>query len=72
MKKDYQAGSGPYMVQAADFTGDGNVDLLVCLNKDSTVALLTNNGDGTFAAPKTASLGTAMSSSPTSIALGDA
>ena len=44
VKKDYQAGSGPYMVQAADFTGDGNVDLLVCLNKDSTVALLTNNG----------------------------
>jgi hypothetical protein len=44
---------------------------LVCLYRDAAVALLTGNGDGTFAAPKPASIGTQLASSPTHIALGD-
>ncbi len=70
-KKDYQAGSGPYTVAATDFNADGNLDLIVCNYRDATLALLTGIGDGSFGTPKATSLGTAMVSFPTNIALAD-
>jgi hypothetical protein len=40
-------------IAAADFTGDGNVDLLVLGYGQNNVSLLVGNGDGSFADPVT-------------------
>jgi hypothetical protein len=49
----YDVGSLPYDVTAADFNGDGILDLAVANNGDNTVAVLFGNGDGTFQSPVT-------------------
>jgi hypothetical protein len=41
----------PFGLAAANLVGDSNLDLVVALNDLSMVAVLTGNGDGTFAAP---------------------
>jgi len=41
----------PFGLAAANLLGDSNLDLVVALNDLSMVAVLTGNGDGTFAAP---------------------
>jgi len=53
-KVDYATGLWPVSVIAADFNGDGKADLAVAntgddANPGSTVSVLLNNGDGTFA-----------------------
>jgi len=47
---DYSVGSIPTSVVAADFNGDGKLDLGVANANDSTVSVLLGNGDGTFQA----------------------
>jgi hypothetical protein len=42
-----------YGVVAADFNGDGNLDLVYLDESTSTVVVLLGNGDGTFQAPRT-------------------
>jgi hypothetical protein len=46
---------GPYAVAVADFNGDGAADLAVanCLGNPSSIAILVNNGNGTFQKPQT-------------------
>ena len=43
---DYSVGSFPSSLVAADFNGDGNLDLAIV--NGSTVSVLLGNGDGTF------------------------
>jgi hypothetical protein len=45
---DYSTGSGAAAVGAADFNGDGRLDLAVVNSVDGTVSILLGNGDGTF------------------------
>jgi hypothetical protein len=52
-------GNGPTAVAVADVNGDGNVDLVVADATDHAVQVFLGNGDGTFQAPATYSLGTA-------------
>jgi hypothetical protein len=47
---DYAAGSYPWSVTSADVNGDGKVDLIVANLDSNTISVLTNNGNGTFAA----------------------
>ena len=49
----YDVGSLPYGVTAADFNGDGILDLATANNGDNDVAVLFGNGDGTFQSPVT-------------------
>ncbi len=46
----YDTGASPYAVVALDLNSDGNPDLAVANFVDSTVSVLLNKGDGTFAA----------------------
>ncbi|HEY0634612.1 MAG TPA: FG-GAP-like repeat-containing protein, partial [Gammaproteobacteria bacterium] len=48
---NYGAGDGPTSVMAADFNGDGKVDLAVANDLSDNVSFLLGNGNGTFAAP---------------------
>ncbi len=51
-KVDYPAGDGPISVFIADFDGDGDNDLAVSNGGSgigTTISVLLNNGDGTFA-----------------------
>jgi len=57
--------NGP--VVAADVNGDGFLDLITIPQSTTDVAVLLNNGDGTFAAPVTFFAG----ESPTTLAVGD-
>jgi hypothetical protein len=43
--KSYPAGTAPHAIVAADFNGDGKLDLAVA---SANVAILLGNGDGTF------------------------
>ncbi len=57
-KTDFPAGSSPTDLAAADLTGDGITDLLVSNRTFSgTVSLLAGNGDGTFGAPQSTTVG---------------
>ena len=47
----YPVGIGPDAIAAADFTGDGNLDLAIVELTSSTVSVLLGNGDGTFTDP---------------------
>jgi hypothetical protein len=48
----YPAGSYANAVVAADFNGDGHLDLAVANNGSNTANVLLNNGDGTFKAAR--------------------
>jgi hypothetical protein len=48
---NYAAGNTPRSVAAADFNGDGHLDLAVANQGSNNVSILLGNGDGTFAAP---------------------
>ncbi|MGA2890205.1 MAG: Ig-like domain repeat protein [Terracidiphilus sp.] len=47
----YNVGANPGALVAADFNGDGYPDVAVANQKDSTVSILTGNGDGTLNLP---------------------
>jgi hypothetical protein len=59
-------GAAPEDVKAADFNGDGNLDL-VTANYGNTISVLLGNGNGTFQAPVNYTAGT----NPFRLALGD-
>lgn len=63
---EYPAGLSPWLVSVGDLTGDGHPDL-VSANGDSTLSVLINAGDGTFAAGS----GVALESYPRSLASDD-
>lgn len=63
----YATGRGPKLPVAADFNGDGKLDLAVPNSSSNTVSVLLNNGDGTFAANVDYFTG----AGPSSVAVGD-
>ena len=64
---EYAVGSYPSSVAAADFDGDGAVDLVTANSLSNTVSVLRNLGNGTFAAQATYPVG----SYPRSVAAAD-
>jgi hypothetical protein len=44
----FATGSNPWAIIAADFNGDGKLDLVVANQDDGTLTILLGNGDGTF------------------------
>jgi hypothetical protein len=60
-------GNYPVGIVAADFNGDGKIDLAVVNDTDRTVSILFGNGDGTFQSQTLVSVGT----EPTSLGSGD-
>jgi hypothetical protein len=63
-------GTGPISVQAADFNGDGRIDLAIINKTSGNVVILLGNGDGTFQTAVTYSLN-AGGSSPVALAVAD-
>jgi hypothetical protein len=64
---DFRVGNSPSAVIAADFNGDGRLDLAVTNESDNTVSILLGIPGGTFAAQTTYPAG----SSPTGLVAGD-
>jgi hypothetical protein len=64
---NYATGGGPIGIVAADFNGDGKLDLALANQVDSTVSILLGNGDGTFQSQTTVAVGT----TPYWLAMGD-
>jgi hypothetical protein len=60
-------GTGPATLAAADFNGDGVLDLAVANPSTGTVSVLLGRGDGTFQAP----LSYAIGPGPSALAAGD-
>jgi hypothetical protein len=44
----FATGSNPWAIVAADFNGDGKLDLVIANEGGSTLTILLGNGDGTF------------------------
>ena len=66
---EFPAGGPAQDLTAGDFNGDGRVDLAVSINDPNTsLAILTGNGDGTFNAPATLQINTAHVDSPAIVA----
>jgi FG-GAP-like repeat/FG-GAP repeat len=63
-------GLNPVAIQAADFNGDGKMDLAIANRGSATVAILFGNGDGTFQDAVTYTLN-ANGSMPVAIAAAD-
>ncbi len=51
LRNDITAGSGPTAAVAADFDGNGKIDLAVANANGNSVSIFLGNGDGTFQAP---------------------
>jgi hypothetical protein len=56
----YSTGSFPQTVAAADFNGDGKVDLVTANATGNSVSLLLGNGNGTFQSQSSISAGTSL------------
>ena len=65
--QSYPVGTNPVAGKAADFNGDGKLDLAVLNSGSTDVSILLANGDGTFQLARTFGAG----NSPSSIAVGD-
>ena len=63
-------GTGPVCVQAADFNGDGKIDLAIANQTSATLTVLLGNGDGTFQTAVSYGLN-AGGSLPSALAVGD-
>jgi len=66
-QSDYATGNTPAGVAAGDFNGDGNLDMAIVNQAQSTVSILLGNGDGTFAAH----VDYATGNTPVAVAAGD-
>jgi hypothetical protein len=65
----FATGSNPWAIVAADFNGDGKLDLAVANEDDSTLTILLGNGDGTFTPASGSPV--AVGSGPYSLTTGD-
>ncbi|HTS38223.1 MAG TPA: alkaline phosphatase family protein [Candidatus Solibacter sp.] len=65
------SGSNPVLLAQADLNGDGKTDLVVANGSTHSIQIMLGNGDGTFTAGSSFSVGSSPASVPTSIALGD-
>src|SRR6266478_4324528 len=64
----FASGGGfPWSIAKGDFNGDGKLDLVVSNYGDNSLSVLLGNGDGTFQAPLTATVGT----NPAQVTVGD-
>ncbi len=54
---EYATGNGPFAIAAADFNGDGKLDLVTANIVDNTVSVLLGQDGGTFAPPLTLAVG---------------
>lgn len=54
---NYATGGGSIGIVAADFNGDGKLDLALANEVDSTMSILLGNGDGTFQPQTTVAVG---------------
>ncbi len=66
-RTDIPAGNHPDAIVTGDFNNDGQADFAVANRDDNNVMIFAGNGDSTFQAPVTVSLGV----SPAAIAAGD-
>jgi fibronectin type 3 domain-containing protein len=66
-RTDTATGNSPSGLIAADFNGDGKLDLAIANSLDNTVSILLGNGDGTFAPASPFAVG----SDPFSLVAGD-
>src|SRR5437660_11410120 len=57
----YTVGTNPVAAEAADFNGDGKVDIAVINSGSNNVSILLGNGDGTFLESVIFDLGTCTS-----------
>lgn len=64
---EYATGTGPTAVVAADFNGDGKLDLAVANNGSDSVSIFLGNGNGTFGAKTDFATG----AGPSGLAVGD-
>ncbi len=65
------AGANPVLVAKGDFNGDGKLDLAVANGSTHSIQIMLGNGDGTFTAGASFSVGSGTASVPTSMAVGD-
>ena len=65
----FAVGASPAFVAAADFNGDGQLDLVTANSGNNTVTVLLGNGSGGFTAAAGSPI--AVGSSPRSMAVGD-
>jgi hypothetical protein len=65
--KYFAAGQNPGPLAAADFNGDGKIDLAAASTYVASVYILNGNGDGTFQAPTSYAPGGDSQSTPASI-----
>jgi len=69
--KSSNAGANPLSLAAADFNGDGKLDIVAGNLNVQNVTLLLGNGDGTFQAPVTYATGAGTFGLPRSIVAAD-
>ena len=64
-------GANPTILATGDFNGDGNLDLAVGNASTHSIQILLGNGAGGFTAGATFSVGSSVTSVPTSMAVAD-
>jgi len=69
--RSYPVGTNPVAGKAADFNGDGKLDIAVVNSGSNDISILLGNGDGTFQPAQNFALGNSQTLVPTDIALGD-
>ena len=65
--QSFPAGQNPSSLAAADFNGDGKIDLAAASSSGGTIAILSGKGDGTFSAPVSIANGGDSQATPVSI-----
>jgi phospholipase C len=65
------AGANPVLLATGDFNNDGKLDVAVANGSTHSVQIMLGNGDGTFTTGSSFSVGSSVTSVPTSIVAGD-